>query len=145
MHLKCIDSYKTALILGETYEGEKVSHGWKINGVPYIFETWRFEEFPPSPKVGDFGFWNNDRFPYLLCGQITKVLKESDSNGYIETTNFGKGSYFRLKFSLDAARGKELRNKLNKLEEKKDKALKSLEASFQKGLESLLSNYKEAQ
>lgn len=83
-----------------------------------------------------FAFWKYDLFPYLIGGQITKLL----SNGRVRTKEFGGYSFTPVKM-LSVEEGAKLRSKLNDLKLARDKAIKEIELEYQQELNNLLSTY----
>lgn len=59
-----------------------------------------------------FAFWKYDQFPFLLGGEVTRVLPK----GSVETKEFGAGYYFMPVKMLPLAEGKKINVELKALE-----------------------------
>jgi hypothetical protein len=57
---------------------------------------------------GLIAFWSYDSPPYVLSGTITRI----DDQGYVETTEYGAGHWFKPSRILPEKAGKELRRDL---------------------------------
>ena len=89
-----------------------------------------------SAEIGDVAFWEYDKFPFLLCGEITKIY----DNGYVKTREFG-GMIFNPVFFMEKEKGYELKNKLNELLHEFTKTNRDLQDTFVEKRDKLIQKY----
>lgn len=63
-------------------------------------------------------FWRYDTFPFVLGGHVTDI----NENGFVETSEFGRGFYFKPFRILPASAGEKALGDLRKIRDEHDAA-----------------------
>ena len=84
-------------------------------------------------------FWRYDHFPYILGGTVTKINDKGYlGKGWVETEEYGAGSWFKPINLLPEKQGIELLNQLSELEAERAQAMEKVSCQFDKKLDDLL-------
>jgi len=81
-----------------------------------------------------YAFWEYDQPPYFLGGEISKMADD----GSVETTEFGRGSYFTPVKIVPAATGRKIKQKLEEIKTTTNEQISDLRRKAYKDAKALL-------
>jgi len=81
-----------------------------------------------------YAFWKYDHFPYVLGGEVTKMLPD----GAVETVGYGKGFSFTPFKIVPLEEGKKIVAQLQSLKDAKNKAEAEHRKEWNKRLEEII-------
>lgn len=88
-------------------------------------------------KNAQYAFWEYDKFPYVLGGEITRFVRDNDGDK-VEVIKLGKGYWIKPYKIVYLEKGLEIQAKLDKLTQTRRETLAAIEGIWKDELDKIL-------